>query len=167
MVNHESLLAHSTEDALAYYTAEAKRDLPLALLERLRNAGFAWRDVARLVGVSVPALQKWRRGDGVTPANRDRLARLVAVTEVLVSLGYQDPVAWLEMPVSEGVALSPMDILAGASVESVVRLASATVESEVQLILDGFDPEWRAKYHDDGFEVYRATDGVPSIRARS
>jgi hypothetical protein len=33
-----------------------------ALLNELAELGFAWRDIARMVGVSVPAIQKWGRG---------------------------------------------------------------------------------------------------------
>jgi hypothetical protein len=33
------------------------------MLRELAELGFAWRDIARLVGVSVPAVQKWRRAN--------------------------------------------------------------------------------------------------------
>ena len=34
----------------------------LDILEELASCGFAWRDIARMVGVSVPALRRWRQG---------------------------------------------------------------------------------------------------------
>jgi hypothetical protein len=40
------------------------------LLSRLSDSGLAWRDVARLTGVTVPAVQKWRRGEGMTGVRR-------------------------------------------------------------------------------------------------
>lgn len=33
-----------------------------SMLSDLAELGFAWRDIARLVKVSVPAVQKWRKG---------------------------------------------------------------------------------------------------------
>ena len=49
------------------------------LLSMLGERGFAWRDVARMVGVSVPAVQKWRKGERCTGENRRQVAALVAM----------------------------------------------------------------------------------------
>jgi hypothetical protein len=39
---------------------------PAEVLQQLADLGFAWRDIARLVKVSVPAIQKWRQGQGMS-----------------------------------------------------------------------------------------------------
>lgn len=53
--------------AVEWRTAAAERakDSVASMLSDLADLGFARRDIARLVKVSVPAVQKWRRGEGV------------------------------------------------------------------------------------------------------
>ncbi|BDR52201.1 hypothetical protein KIM372_01080 [Bombiscardovia nodaiensis] len=47
------------------------------LLEQISDLGFAWRDVARMLHVSVPAIQKWRRKNARASAeNKRNLASL-------------------------------------------------------------------------------------------
>src|SRR5262249_61234902 len=42
----------------------------LEMLDELADLGLAWRDIARLIDVSVPAVQKWRRGAGAPGERR-------------------------------------------------------------------------------------------------
>lgn len=138
------------------------------LLRELSGAGTAWRDVARLMAVSVPAVQKWRRGEGITGANRLKLARLVALLDVLGDKMVSEPVSWLEMPVKEGVAASRMDLLVAGRYDLVLELATDEYTSiPVDEVLDQFDPEWRARFVDEHFETFVADDGVVSIRPRA
>ena len=53
------------------------------MLGELADAGFSWRDIARLAGVSVPAVRRWRLGEAATGANRLAVARIVAFVEML------------------------------------------------------------------------------------
>lgn len=55
--------AHVVE--LESKTGERARCAPMHALEQLADYGFAWRDIARVVGVSVPAITKWRKGAGL------------------------------------------------------------------------------------------------------
>lgn len=140
----------------------------LELLEALSDAGFAWRDIARLAHVSVPAVQKWRRGEGITGANRLRLAKIVALLDVLDEHLIAQPASWLEMPVKEGVALSRLTLLAEGRYELVLELISDEQDFvSVDAVLDEYDPEWRNKFIDDRFEAFTAADGIVSIRPRS
>jgi hypothetical protein len=135
------------------------------LLRALGDAGMAWRDVARLVKVSVPAVQKWRRGEGITGANRLRLAKVVAMLEVLGEHFVNEQVSWLEMPVKEGVAISRLDMLAVDRYDLVLELLSDDDGvAPVEDVLDEFDPEWKQTRVDNAFETYVAADGVVSIR---
>lgn len=139
------------------------------LLVELGDAGLAWRDVARLVGVSVPAVQKWRRGEGITGANRLKLARIVALLTYLSDNMIDEPASWLEIPVRPGVAVSKMDLLIAGRYDLVLELASdeySSVETTID-VLDEFDPDWRTTRVDEQFEVYIASDGTPAIRPRS
>lgn len=137
------------------------------LLADARDAGFSWRDVARIVGVSVPAVQKWRRGEGIDPGNHTALARLVGLLGILRHDLIDDPVSWLETDVQTGVHLSKMDLLAAGRFDLVRELASDRGEhAGVEDVLSRFDPQWRSRYVDDQFEVFVAADGDLSIRPR-
>jgi len=89
--------------------ADRARSSTTALLDELAAMGFAWRDVARLVGVSVPAVQKWRRGEGATGENRARLASLLAACDLIAAhylvedLATEDCVAWLQADLGDGL----------------------------------------------------------------
>ena len=137
------------------------------LLAIVADAGFAWRDVARLVQVSVPAVQKWRRGEGMTGPNRSRIARLVAFLDVLSEHFVMDPVSWLEMPVKDNVALSRMDLLIDERDDLVLELISDDANPlAIDQILDEYDPTWRDSRVDDRFEAFVAADGIVSIRPK-
>jgi len=139
------------------------------LLGKLSDAGMAWRDVARLVGVSVAAVQKWRRGEGITGANRLKLAGIVAVLQCLHEEMINEPVSWLEMPVHAGVALTSVDLMAAGRYDLVLELADgehSPAETTIA-VLDEFDPHWRDTRVDETFEVFVADDGIPSIRPRA
>ena len=137
------------------------------LLSGLRESGFSWRDVARVAGVSVPAVQKWRRGEGVNADNHLNLARIRAVLELLEDRGIEDPVSWLEMTVKQDVLLSKLDIIAMGRFDLVLELASDEfTSSSIDPLLNEFDPEWRSKFVDDRFESFVDSEGVVAIRSR-
>ena len=62
------------EDTLERRTTIEARKSVRELLEELGEFGFAWRDIARLLHVSVPSLRKWRLGEQATGANRRSVA---------------------------------------------------------------------------------------------
>jgi transcriptional regulator with XRE-family HTH domain len=135
------------------------------LLGKLNELGFAWRDVARMVGVSVPALQKWRRGEKITGENRLKLAKVLAIVEtVQTDMMVVDPASWFEIPIQEGVQLTPIDLVAAAMPALVFDLANDHDHPEG--ILDRFDKNWRDTLTDSSFETFVAADGVRSIRPK-
>lgn len=153
------------EDLEARQQEAAARD-GVELLAILSDSGLAWRDVARLAGVTVPAVQKWRRGEGMSGARRLTLARIVALLDILGEHFISDPASWLEMPVKEGVALSRLELLIDGRFDLVLLLiADGTAPAvEVDRVLDEHDPDWRSSLVDDQFESFLADDGVVSIR---
>lgn len=156
-------LLNELEDRQQNVSAQSGLDL----LATLSDAGFAWRDVARLAQVSVPAVQKWRRGDGMAGANRYRMAKVVALMEVLANHFVDDPVSWLEMPVKDEVALSRMDLLADGRFDLVLELISDDGNPvSASLVLDEYAPNWRRDFVDSDFETFTASDGIVSIRPR-
>lgn len=139
-----------------------------ALLADLADYGLAWRDVARLVHVSVPAVQKWRRGEGMSGENRLRLAGVAALMECLDNKMVNEPASWLEMPVMNDVSITAMDMFAGGRRDLVLELAADDPEvgADRAQLLDEFEPGWRTNRVDDAFEVVEADDGILSIRPR-
>jgi transcriptional regulator with XRE-family HTH domain len=135
------------------------------MLAELANLGFAWRDIARLIGVSVPAVQKWRRGEGATGDSRRRLASLLAACD-LISEHYQvrEVASWFEMPLVGEAPVTPIDLYADERADLVFDYASGHTDPEQ--ILSDFDSQWRERYRSD-FEAFRATDGQLSIRPKA
>lgn len=134
------------------------------MLDEVADLGFAWRDVARLVGVSVPAVQKWRRGEGTTGENRQRVASLLAACDLVSEhYGIREVASWFEMPLLVGVPMTSIDLWAEGRPDLVFDYASGHNDSDQ--ILTAWDPQWRDRYRSD-FETFRAGDGQLSIRPK-
>lgn len=141
-------------------TQQHAKTAPTSLLSDLGSMGFAWRDVARALGVSVPALQKWRRGEGLSGESRLKLARFVAAIDVVAAQLVDDIASWFETPLSPDAAISPLDLWADGEQILVLRYASNRLTGEQTL--DEWDADWRAKWHSD-FTASRGEDGHLSI----
>lgn len=78
----------------------AKSRLPTeVLLEELSiDRGLGWSEIARLCGVSVSAVRKWRAGESISSESRRSLARLTAFLDLLQEVGpVGEPAGWLNM----------------------------------------------------------------------
>lgn len=134
------------------------------MLDELADLGFSWRDLARLIGVSVPAIQKWRRGEGVTGGNRRKIAGLLAAMRMIShNGGIEDVASWMEMPLRAGVPVTPMDVWTAARVDLLFDYAISQIEAED--VLTALDPDWRERFRSE-FEVFKAGDGQLSIRMK-
>lgn len=141
----------------------AKRGVP-ELLDELADLGFSWREIARAVGVTIPAVRKWRRGGSATGPNRRAIARFLAFVDVLRSDHLVDEVpSWLEMPIG-GTTLTGIDAYCAG--EELVLLQHAAGHVTSDELLDRLDPTWRSTV-DDRFEIITADDGEPMIRMRA
>ncbi|MCC2319732.1 hypothetical protein [Cellulomonas xiejunii] len=136
------------------------------MLDELSEHGFAWRDVARMMGVTVPALQKWRRGEGMAADNRAKLARIAGLIEMLESRFVSEPASWLEMQVEPGVALTPLDLIVAGRDDLVLELATESDTAAREAIYSEYNAHWRSEYVDAAFESFAAADGMMSIRPR-
>lgn len=137
----------------------------VALLDELAGKGFAWRDIAAVAGVSVPAVRKWRQGGSASGGNRHRVAVVVALVEWLEREKLIDDVAsWLEIPLLPPIPVTRLDLLA-AQREDLIVASLTGDETPAEAILDDFDPAWRERVASD-FEVFEADDGLRSIRRR-
>lgn len=140
---------------------------PIRLLEELGDQqGLSWRAVAKLLGVTVQSIRKWRMGDAISGENRERLACLAAYLEMLNwQAGIQDPASWLETPIVSGVPLTPIDAYARGELPLLLEYSCDRVSGEA--LLSAVDPEWRRSYQESRWEVFEAEDGNLSIRARA
>lgn len=135
------------------------------MLSELAELGFAWRDIAQLVHVSVPAVQKWRRGEKASGESRQRLASFLAACD-LVANDYmvEDIASWFEMPLVASVPVTSITLYAADRADLVFEHASGHADPEA--VLTQFDPDWRERFRSD-FEVFQAGDGHRSIRMKA
>jgi hypothetical protein len=166
MLSQEVDETHQQSHQIEWQIAASRRAsaAPHKNLEALADLGFAWRDLARLVGVTVPAIQKWRKGDGMSGENRRRVANLLAACD-LISEHYmiEEISSWFEMPLLDGVPVTSIDLWAEGRNELVFDHAAGHVAPETTLNL--FEPDWRDHYQ-SAFETFVAEDGKRSIRTR-
>ncbi|WP_278801919.1 hypothetical protein [Bifidobacterium pullorum] len=141
-------------------TVEMGKKSVKTLLEALSGLGFSWRDIARMVHVSVPAIRKWRQGGTASGDNRRSLAGLLAACDLIMSHFQVDEIAsWFEMPLP-GAPVTPVDLYSADRTDLVFDYASEQADPE--RLMDEFDPQWRERYRSD-FDVVTASDGNYSI----
>ena len=163
---HESIgQLHSDsldEELRSLAVRHAREHLP-ALLDWLSTLGLSWRDIAKIAGVSVPAVRKWRRGESATGDNRQRVARIVALCEIAAERYIiADVAGWLETPLHPDAPLTGLDLMASERFDLVLALAREQ-PGDPERVLDEFEPDWRARYRSD-VEVFTAPDGLPGLR---
>jgi transcriptional regulator with XRE-family HTH domain len=141
----------------------ARRDVPRLLRELSSQRGLGWSDIARLVGVSVQALRKWRSGDPATGEHRLAVARLAAFLDLLEDKLIDDPAGWLEMPLVAGYSPRYLDLYQAGRIDLLFELAGLRTTPEQAL--DEFAPDWRQQLRLE-HEVFEAGDGHLSIRRR-
>lgn len=155
--------AEILETELRIGAARRSREPLERLLEQLSGVGFSWRDIARVVGVSVPALRKWRLGGRATGENRRRLATLVSFCGIARTRCHvSDVVGWLETPLHSEAPVTGIDLLAEGRFDLALRLARDQ-GSDPEAVLDAFEPGWRQRYVST-VEVFAGPDGMPGLR---
>lgn len=145
-------------------SAECGQASVSTMLADLADLGFAWRDIARMVGVSVPAIQKWRRGERASGDSRQRVASLLAASD-LIREHYmvEDIASWFEMPLVKRVPVTPIDLYADDRADLVFAFASGQEDPEA--LMSQYKPDWRDVYRSD-FETFTASDGNRSVRLK-
>jgi transcriptional regulator with XRE-family HTH domain len=147
-------------------TLEKSKKSVANLLEELAgDRGMGWSDIAEVVGVSVSAVRKWRKGGVASPESRSKLARIAALLDVLEEKGIiEDPAAWMEMnfTLEPGYFIRPLDLYLEGHITELIELAEQ--RQTTAQVLDQVRPNWRQSRSD--FEVYLDVDGERSIRRR-
>lgn len=145
---------------------KTKKSIAGLLDELAADRGMGWSDIAEVVGVSISAIRKWRKGGDASPESRSKLARIAALLDVLEEKGLvQDPAAWMEMdlPLEAGYFIRPLDLYFEGHVTALIELAEQ--RQTVTQVLDQVRPNWRQSRSD--FEVILDDDGERSIRRRA
>lgn len=142
----------------------AKKD-PAELLNDLSGMGFAWRDIARMVGVTVPAVRRWRNGEIPSGENRRQIAQLLAFSQIIRDDHFVfEPASWMEIRIVGAAPLTPIDLYEAGNLNVVYKLAADKITPEAAL--DEIDPQWRERYRSD-WEVATADDGERYIRLKT
>ena len=150
---------------LETHTAKIAKRAPTELLGEINELGFGWRDIAGMIGISVPALRRWRQGESPTGEHRRRIAELAAFVRILSEDHLvADVASWMEMPISSDAPLTCIDLYTQGQLLTIFDLASEHIAPDQAL--DSAEPGWRERYHSE-YEVFRAGDGQPAIRPRS
>lgn len=157
---HRDLQAEDLNARTALKAREGVQDLLGEIAER----GFAWSTIAELVGVSVPALRKWRAGEGVSGENRRSVARLAALCEWLDEYFITDVASWFEVPLADDVRVTPETLYRAGRTDLVLDYAAQRITPE--RALNQFDAAWRES-RSSKFEVYEAGDGNLSLRKKA
>ncbi len=133
-----------------------------SLLDLLVDSGLGWSTMSRLLGVSIPAIRKWRKGEGSTPANRQAVARLTALMQMLAEqFMIDDPAAWLEIPLAN-TRYSLVDVYANNKVDLLLEHANAWRGPEE--LLDAISSTWRQETSE--FETFVDEEGAIGLRTR-
>jgi transcriptional regulator with XRE-family HTH domain len=159
---HRDLQERALRERAAVKVRKGIRSL---LAELGEDRGMGWSDMAELVGVSVAAIRKWRKGGDATPESRMRLASLAAFLDCLSELAIEEPVQWLEvrLPLPSEYLIRPVDLYRDGHAALVLDIAAQRLTAEAAL--DEIDVAWRDRCR-TRFEVYAASDGQRAIRIR-
>ena len=146
-------------------TSQLVKQDPAVLLDELSEMGFAWRDIARMLGVSVPALRGWRKGDRPSGENRRLIAQLLSFAQIIRDdhLVFE-PASWMEVPLVRDVPVTATDLYETGDLEIIHDLAADKTSPEAAL--DATRPDWREQYRSD-WEVATTEDGERFIRPKT
>ena len=151
---------------LSERTAMRERQAVRSLLQDITNTGLSWRLMSRVIGVSVPAIRKWRLGEGSSPESRHVVARLAALLDMLQDqFMIDDPAAWLEIPLA-GTPRTLADVFASRRDDLVLKYAARWIASP-EALLDEFEGTWRQTDSAREFETFDAPDGGVGIRRKA
>ena len=161
------LHSKARQDDLAVRALKKSKKSVVELLKELAtNRGMGWSDIAEVLGVSISAIRKWRKGGDASPGSRSKLARIAALLDMLEEkMLIADPATWMEMdlPLEPGYFIRPLDLYVEGHVNGLIEIAEQ--RQTIPAVLDQVRPEWRKSRSD--FEIFIDADGERSIRQRA
>lgn len=128
------------------------------LLEELAtNRGLGWSEIARLCGVSVSAVRKWRAGESISSDHRRALARLAAFLDLLEEIGpIVEPAGWLHMRLLEQYTVMAADLYVEGRADDLLEHAQGHLD--INDMLDQWNPDWRTATRSD-WKILDRPDG--------
>lgn len=167
-VKHNDAVDDHQETYLSEWRQRVKshsRRSPEDMLSSLWDSGLSWRDIARLLKVSVAAVQKWRTGEKMSPKNFAHLRDFVAAYDMAAAHQPDMDIAiWLDVPILTDVPITPRHLWTDGDPGTFFEYALGNLSPEGAL--DALNPDWRRRYRDDGFETFVGDDGNLSIRTK-
>lgn len=158
-------VAHYAEWLAEAAAGNTRRSVINLLTELSEDRGVTWSDIAAALGISVPALRKWRKNvSGATPENHRALAELVAFFGVLAKI-VDSPARWMSMPLVDGFNVTPFDVYTREHAAKLLDLAAGNAGVTPTGVLDSIAPGWRDRWRSE-YEVFEAADGELSMRRR-
>ena len=154
---------HATELEAAA-REDVRREGKAILRDLAIDYGFTWVDLAQMLGVSVPAIRKWRMDGRISPENLSRLAQLSAFARLLKGYGVH-PAVWASVPMIPGYTVAPKHVFTPERAAALLDLATDN-EPDPRRLLDSIEPGWKLKYDDHGYTVTRFDDGTYGITSR-
>lgn len=160
--NHQSKYLGEWQQRVKSHSERSHEDM----LSSLWESGLSWRDIARLLKVSIAAVQKWRSGEKMAPKNFARLRDFAAAYD---TVGAHKPgvdiASWMDVPILTDVPITPRNLWTDGDPSTFFEYSLGSLKPEAAL--DLFEPEWRQRYRNDGFESFVGEDGLLSIRTKN
>jgi hypothetical protein len=126
--------------------------------------GLSWTAISELVGVSIPALRKWRKGGGISGDSHSRLARLAAFNEMLEeNCAIGEPALWLDTPLLPDRFVTPRKLYGLGTVAQVGLLEFAGLHHSPEDLLTRLIPNWEQSYPVRRHDALLADDGTVSV----
>ena len=136
-----------------------------SLLEELStDRGLGWSEIARLCGVSVSAVRKWRAGESISSEHRRSLARIASFLDLLEEVGpVNEPAGWLNMRLSDQTTMTAADLYIAGHPQDLLEHAQGILE--VEQLLDRCAPDWRTASRSE-WKIVELSDGERVLTRR-
>ena len=136
-----------------------------SLLEELStDRGLGWSEIARLCGVSVSAVRKWRAGESISSEHRRSLARIASFLDLLEEVGpVNEPAGWLNMRLSDQTTMTAADLYIAGHTQDLLEHAQGLLR--VEQLLDRCAPDWRTASRSE-WKIVELSDGERVLTRR-
>ena len=155
----------TTQSQTSNQSRQLELDAYELLLEELStDCGLGWSEIARLCGVSVSAVRKWRAGKTISSEHRRSLARLASFLDLLEDVGPVDePAGWLNMRLSDQTTVTAADLYIAGHPQDLLEHAQGILE--VEQLLDRCAPDWRTASRSE-WKIVTLPDGERVLTRR-
>ena len=144
-------------------STKSRLSTELLLQELSTDRGLGWSEIARLSGVSVSAVRKWRAGESISSDRRRSLARLASFLDLLEEGPVSEPAGWLNMRLSDQTTVTAADLYIAGHPQDLLEHAQGHLE--VEQLLDRCAPDWRSASRSE-WKIVELPDGERALTRR-